>query len=382
MGTFDNPLGDGQNYSYAMYYVATALIAGTVNDIGVAFSNDGIHWEKYPKPVIYATTQTYYGVGQPALYNSDHKAGIWMFYEDANGAPPVVGCTTNCTYQHVEATSTDGIHFTVVGKLTTNGIPQTASWGDMAYDSNAGYWYAIFNDPFRDPSTTGNILERGQMGVTLYRIKADSLLTGTSPWEELKTFDTNLNGFESNFLAGFLRDQYGNLNISPYPTIEIFPSISNPAPRWKASPADAGKSGDIQYWDIGKVEWTPGNNPLMPLKRYANQVTQEVTTGWIDPKGGFTLESTLGQLYESPQNGASLALYGCKAGDIDYFVSADSACGGSRVLGLEGYGYSLPVAGLTLVSLYSCHQGNGHVVSQDSACEGQGAGTFLGYAVP
>jgi hypothetical protein len=381
MGTFNNPLGDGQNYSYAMYYVATALTAGIVNSIGVAFSSDGIHWKKYPAPIISATTQTNYGVGQPALYNSDHKAGIWMFYEDANESP-TVGCTSNCTYQHIQATSTDGIHFTVVGKLTTNGLPRKASWGDMAYDSSARYWYAVFNDPIRDPSTTGNIRELGQIGITLYRIKADSLLTGTSSWEELKTFDTNLTGFESNFIAGFLRDQYGNLNVGPYPTIEIFSSISNPAPVWKASPARAGKSADIRYWDIGKVEWAPSNTPLMPLKRYANKVTQEVTTGWIDPNGGFTLESTLGQLYESPQNGASLALYGCKASDTDYFVSTDSACGGSRVLGLEGYGYALPVAGLTLVSLYSCRTVDGHFVSQNSKCEGEGIGTLLGYAVP
>src|SRR5277367_1132774 len=76
-GTFNNPLGNGQNYSYAMYYVGIGAIP---NKIGVAFSSDGIHWQKYPQPVISATTQIYYGVGQPAVYNSDHKAGIWLFY--------------------------------------------------------------------------------------------------------------------------------------------------------------------------------------------------------------------------------------------------------------------------------------------------------------
>ena len=48
-GLFQNPLGDGQTYSYAMYYVGTATIYGVNNSIGVAFSQDGIHWNKYPR---------------------------------------------------------------------------------------------------------------------------------------------------------------------------------------------------------------------------------------------------------------------------------------------------------------------------------------------
>src|SRR5580658_5920928 len=144
-GTFTDPLGDGQTYSYAMYYVGTPSVGGINNSIGVAFSNDGIHWKKYPQPVILSTSQTGYGVGQPALFNSDHKAGIWIFYEDNTPA-----------IHHVEVTSIDGLHFTVQGTLSTNGLdpnnPQP-SWGDMAYDSAAGYWYAAFNLAVRDPMT-------------------------------------------------------------------------------------------------------------------------------------------------------------------------------------------------------------------------------------
>jgi len=369
-GTFTNPLGDSQTYTYAMYYVGTA--GNNANNIGVAFSNDGILWKKYPKPVILATTRTNYGVAQPALYNSDHKAGIWMFYEDSNASP---------LNQHVEATSSDGIHFTVVGKLTTNGLPPDTSWGDMAYDSAAGYWYAVYNLPARPPSMTGGITEHGQPGITLYRIPSSSLLTGTSPWQQLKTFDTNLTGDESNFIAGLLRDPYGNVNIGAYPTLQIFPSISNPAPSWNASPAAAARSAATDHWDIGKVEWVPGS-PLMPLNRYFNKKVHEVTTGWIDPNGGFALESTLGHLYESPQQGASLALYGCKEGNTDYFMSTDSACGGNFVIGLDGYGYAQAQTGLSLVPLYSCSTGQDHFVSHDPNCEGLGAGKFLGFVLP
>jgi len=379
-GSFANPLGDGQNYSYAMYYVGTASSLGIINSIGVAFSNDGVHWKKYPHPVISASTQTYYGVAQPVLYNSDKKAGIWLFYEDANGPP---------LSQHYKAVSTDGIHFTVAGKLTTNGLPELTSWGDMAYDSSAGYWYAAFNGPLRAQDSSGNWYttftgpsqnsESGNLGVTLYRIKATSLLTGATPWEMLKSFDTNLSGFESNFLAGLLKDQYGNVNIGPYPAIQLFPSISDPAPSWNASAEDDYDSSLSKYWNIGKIEWDP-SQPSMALNRYVNKIAHEVTTGWIDPNAGFALESTLAHLYENPQQGANLAFYGCKNGNTDYFVSTDSTCGGQHYFGLDGYGYSQPQSGL--VPLYSCYTGHDHFVSHDAECEGQGVGQLLGYAVP
>ena len=63
-----------------------------------------------------------------------------MFYEDYNGPT-----------HHVEAISTDGVHFTRAGHAhhRTGWIQPTRnpSWGDMAYDPATGYWYAGFNLP-------------------------------------------------------------------------------------------------------------------------------------------------------------------------------------------------------------------------------------------
>ncbi len=374
-GAFVNPLGDGQTYSYAMYYVGTALQSGFANSIGVAFSNDGVHWKKYPYPIIAAATAIHYGVGQPAPYNGDGKSAITLFYEDSNAATV-----------HREATSTDGVHFQLVGTLATNGLedPQ-ASWGDMAYDPATQYWYAVFNADVRQPSTTGNVQERGQMGVTLYRIPAASLLTGATPWQELHTFDTNATGYESNFIAGFVRDPYGSLDVGSYPIVQLLTSISNPRPAWNASPAAISSSAQPNQWDVGVDNWKPGQ-PLMALNLYQNSSVHETTTGYIDQAGGFTLESTLGHLYESPQNGAgqdaTLALYACKNGATDYFVSTDSACGGALALGLEGYAYTQPPAGLSTVPLYSCATTHDHFVSTEANCEGQAAaGILLGYAL-
>lgn len=371
-GSFVNPLGDGQTYSYAMYYVGTALESGLANSIGVAFSNDGIHWKKYPQPVIVTPAAAQYGVGQPVPYNRDGKSAITLFYEVAN-----------LTTSHKEAVSTDGVHFQTVGTLTTQGLSDSqASWGDMAYDPETQYWYAAFNQALRSSATTGNVQERGQLGVTLYRIPADALLTGSTPWQQLHSFDTNATGYESNFISGFLHDAYGNVTIGPYPTIQLLTSISNPRPAWNAPPASLSASAQPNDWDVGVDSWTPGE-PLLPLDLYQNASGHETTTGYVDPAGGFTLQSTLGDLYESPQNGATLALYACKNGATDYFVSRDSNCGGDIVLGLEGYAYAQPPAGAATTPLYSCATGHDHFVSSDPKCGGQAAaGALLGYALP
>jgi len=373
-GVFKNPLGDGQTYSYAMYYVATAQLGGVNNSIGVAFSNDGINWNKYPQPVIPSSTQSGYGVGQPALYNADQKSAITLFYEDSNPAT-----------HHVETVSTDGVHFKVQGTLTSNGLdpddPQ-APWGDVAYDSNAGVWYAIFNRPLRPPATTGGVVERGGYGIELYRLAQDSLMTGATAWQQLGTLDTNAIGFESNFIAGLVRDLYGNINVGPYPTIQIYTSVSYPAPRWDADPAQAGMSATQGNWILMPMEWVPQVNPAVPFNRYFNGSTHEVTTGWISPDGGFRLESILGHLYPSPSNGATLPFYACKAEQKDYFVSLDRGCEGQRVLGKNGYAYSSPVAGLGLVELYRCSTGQDHFVSKDPKCEGQKTEEVLGYVLP
>ncbi len=372
-GVFQNPLGDGQTYSYAMYYVGTTSSVGRQNNIGVAFSNDGVHWKKYPKPVIQPSSQQGYGVGQPALYNADRKSALWMFYEDDYP-----------TQHHIAAVSNDGVHFTVQGTLTINGLSPDippATWGDMAYEPQAGEWYALFNRPLRPIPSTAGVMERGQYGIQLYKIAKDSLLTGGT-WELLSTMDTNATGFESNFIPGFVRDPYNNLNLASSGKVEIYTSVSYPAPEWESSPMQAAQSADVSRWILMPMEWVPTTNPKAALNRYFNGTAHEVTTGWIIPNGGFQLQSTLGHLYRIPSHGAVGPLYACKAERVDYFVSLDINCEGQRILGTEGYAYAHPVSGLDLVGLYRCSTGRDHFVSTDPKCEGQNRDMFLAYILP
>jgi len=374
-GVFENPLGDGQTYSLAMYYVATANPRGENNSIGVAFSNNGIVWKKYPQAVISFTSLAGYGVGQPVLYNADHKAAISMFYEDSNLTE----------HHHAAAVSTDGVHFTVQGTLTSNGlepdVPE-ALWGDMSYEPKAGMWYAVFNRPLRPPPTTGGVAEWGQYGIELYRIPQDALLTGASAWQQLATIDTNATGFESNFIAGFVRDSYGNIDLTSDPNIEMYVSTSYPPPKWDATPAEAGTAALPHSWILLPTAWSPSASAKIPFNRYSNGNLHEVTTGWVSPDGGFHLEYSLGYLYASPQQRATVPFYACKGGQQDYFVSLDVRCEGQRILGTNGYGYSDPISGLDLVALYRCRTGHDHFVSKDPKCEGQTTEQFLGYVVP
>ncbi len=373
-GIFDNPLGDGRSFQYAMYYVGTQDKGGLNNSIGVAFSNDGIQWAKYPTPIIYSPTASGYGAGQPVVYNSDQKAAISLYYEDSDFT----------SLRHIAATSSDGLHFTVQGTLTTSGLNPDyfdPSWGDMAYDTSTKSWYALFNEAIRSASTTANKAEWGQPGVELYRIPAAALLTGSTPWQLVTVFDTNRTGFESNFIGGFVHDQFGSVNVGSYPVLQMYLSVSNPQPRWNASPINAETSSKPSTWDIAPVEWTP-DHPLMPFYRYKNSHVREVTTGWVHPSAAFQQESLLGQLYESQQKGATVPFYGCKQGNEDYFVSLDNACEGQRVLGRNGYAYSQPNASLGLVALYRCRSDHDHFVSRDPKCEGQMTDELLGYVVP
>jgi len=375
-GKFSNPLGDGQTYTYALYYVGTPNVGGGDNSIGVAFSDDGITWKKYPSPVISGSNLYGYGAAQPVPYNSDGQQAITLFYEDE--PPPYSGD------QHWQATSSDGVHFATGGMLTTNGlnlVTHHPTWADMAYNTVDGYWYALYNLGSRATVTTGGILEYGQYGFQLYRIPNNDLLIGKTGWQELKTFDTNFTGYESNFLPGLLQDGYGNVYQDGSGTVQIFPSFSNVQVAWDESPTSAAENAPLTSWDIGLVSWSPNDTTLYELNLYSHGTSHRVTTGSID-KTVFTLEKTLGRVYSAPQAGATVALYGCKSGNTDAFVSLDSACEGQYVVGLNGYIYGQPTAGVAVEAIYRCSANNDHFVSSDPGCEGSHTDEFLGYVLP
>lgn len=368
-GSFANPLGDGATYTYAMYYVGIAD-GDPGNEIGAAFSLDGDNWVKAAGPVLPFTDggHGYYGNAQPnASVGLD--GSVTLAYEVGEGA----------SNTHWTATSPDGAHFGAPSRITNAGLPTPEpTWGSLAYDTADGRWYALFNaDPTRPPSTTGGVVERGQSGVVLYA--TSDLAAGT--WQELDTVDTNLTGYESNFLGGILRDGAGTVYTPGLPGVEVYVSTSNPRPAANATPAQRGAAGAFNSWDIFWSTWSP-NAPLRALARYysGSLRVHEVSTGWVDTSV-FGQESVLAHLYEAPSGQFTKPLYGCVAGNQDYFISQGSACEGRFTLGLAGY--LSATAALGLVELYRCNDGGGgHFVSLAANCEGRTTEGILGWATP
>ena len=148
-----------------------------------------------------------------------------------------------------------------------------------------------------------------------------------------------------------------------------------------ASPASAGETGSVYQWAIAVNTYEPNQN-ILTLKRYINDKTYAVTSGWIDPTKFFP-DTTLAHLYATPQRGATRPFYTCKRDSTGYFISLDVGCVGQRILGLDGYGYAEKPTSISTVPLYSCTSARyGKFLSKQPGCEGNGEGGLLGYALP
>ena len=370
-GIFPNVLGDGVTYTYELFYVGFQFATPAANQIGAAFSTDGLNWHKYPTPVMPYPNMSCgcYGYGQPSATYANGL--VTLYFEESNQGA-----------SHHMATSVDGVHFSPTASLTGSGLPDESSaadpsgipyWGSISYNPQNSTWYALFNDGWRKPSTTGNVRETADGGCTLF--STSDPINGS--WTELDTIDTNLTGYENNFMCGMVREPDGTLSTAFLPSIKILVSTSYPAPSYNAPTGDIGSTSAFNNWQIFWHQYNPGN-PWRPLSRVANGGQHEVTTGWYD-SSHYHLESTLGKLAEAPTGNANVPLYGCKLGYTDYFVSTSGSCLGQYKLGLEGYAYATPAA--DRLPLYRCEVPNvGDFVSTDPNCEGQQVMQLLGYS--
>lgn len=121
---------NGQAYTYAMYYTGTAEPDGS-SQIGVAFSNDGIRWDKCAANPIISSCEPApdsFGVGMPSACISANGHVSILYFDSA----------TETTYT---AISPDGINFT--DKTPLKNFPADAFCTDIAYSPTEGKWYII-----------------------------------------------------------------------------------------------------------------------------------------------------------------------------------------------------------------------------------------------
>jgi len=226
-GVFSPP-GMKKTYSMAMYYTATnggmnttetdTELRGVNNKIGVAFSNDGIHWDKYPgNPIILpahpaSPAAKRYGAGQPQARNTNGRSHVTLWYTDTT----IVAGKNRVA----ELFADDGVHFSkdkinAVAKadkedlLSVAGFlrgQEIASAGIALSPSAPWYLYLVFGD-------------KSSKELSMYRIPYENRFTGR--WEFIDRVRADDVGSQDIFEAGFRTGIYGNLFGYSWPTIFI-----------------------------------------------------------------------------------------------------------------------------------------------------------------
>jgi hypothetical protein len=378
----------GQNFSYAMYYVSTntSLGGGSGNSIGVVFSTDGIAWvgqHASYNPIIrqrVPNVKGSYGAGLPAAW-SNGGSSVTLFWTDTTAQAHGTGFAPRVFI----AVAKDGIHIpTPTRTVSQDGAP--AFWkNDFAFDDSANppMVYSAQAIEFRPAVPAPGKNETFNFG--LYRIPKDQFLAGTGHWEQLGVIDTNLTGLPLNFEPGLLRTPPGG--FAGDVTKDGIPAYFG----------GGGQTPDT--WGLRSVILKSSPKTLLfrqySMKPSGGSVSYWATTGFVPPS--FRRPASpidLGYLDLNPQSADEVPLYGCQSGPLkvtapgeltdataDRFVSLEASCGGTNVLGTNGYLFPQAPAGTPVQALYSCRPDpSSHFVSRDAKCNGQASGELLGYA--
>lgn len=218
-GNFVNP-DNGQSRSYIMYYTGS-FDCSVDNYIGVAWSNDGINWEKYNhNPIIssqWGGNTGRYGAGQAVAYYSG--SGVWLFNTDT---PP-----NNGAKQYIRHSS-NGYQFGPPQAVTTNGLSNPINFASLgaAFDWSTLHWYIAQTN---GPGTQ----------VEIYKIHSAKLTNPNESWTYVKStiIDPNIPHVNN---PGLKRDKYGN--ITPFlSNIHVGYGSENPS-----------YPGTHQFWFMGQ----------------------------------------------------------------------------------------------------------------------------------
>ncbi|UIN38391.1 hypothetical protein [Methylobacterium oryzae] len=359
-GNFTNPQ-DGQHYTHIMYYSGANNLPGNNNQLGLAYSNDGINWVDWQgdsilKPIGDASNN--YGLGQPSTFNADGQSSLFVFTTDTS-----VPADPNFAQIFVRHTP-NGVNFEAPVRLPARATDGTSIGpnSDFGYDYNTGDVYMMSSLPGRNCNAEPckdkvNNPDRETYQMGLYKMPISQVLSGQPfQWTPLGQLNTDQTGFYLNHSPGFNRDPSGN--ITPFfPNIQIFFAGGDPSPTtWK-----------LTFSILNK------DDPFAPLVRYYNGQVHKVTSGYAGP--GFNAEFQLGRGLVAA-TAATHKLYSCFTG-ADYFLSNDAGCEGQQHLGVTAEVFNNQEANTH--AIYRCWAGNHHFASNDPGCEGTTTEGPLGY---
>lgn len=169
-------------------------------------------------------------------------------------------------------------------------------------------------------------------------------------------------------------------------------------------PSVLGKTFHIYYlqWENPNQDWSnarmmrrtvtcqDATTPaVQPLVRYVKSGRHVVSSQLIDTNsalrqaGQYPEASGSWKAFMGKQPGTH-AIYSCRAGASDHFISVHKHCEGATLMHLEGYLYDTPPAGKPSTALYRCFNPGltDHFLSSATNCESSGMITeyIVGYA--
>lgn len=200
---------NNNSYKYCLSYLGCNTLDCTINEIGLAFSNNLIGpWIKYPhNPYISFSLEEngrYWGVGQPSIVSIDKKSKFRLFYTkgDENGSHTFY---VDCDF----SLQGNGRHTTPImvkeAGLIVNGKVEELTNGDFMYDEDSDGYYLVRDARIRDNTYPSIISPFVQVAFSF----TNSLTSNSINWEIIENIDENKTGFKRNHNAGFVRNLYG-----------------------------------------------------------------------------------------------------------------------------------------------------------------------------
>ncbi len=200
----------GTVYRYMMAYLGCSTYNSQQNQIGVAVSNDLLHWVKYEgNPVVHHGYQSAYssyfqwGVGQPSIVSVDHAGKVLMFYTKG---------TYNKTASYVRLCDFSNMNSPVISDevyLSSSGTGDFLSNGDFAYTDGTLYMVCDHH-PFAGGSLDYIANESAIYAASWTLSDQVSSLSNIS-WSRVGAINSSISGWERNHNCCFFRDPYGAL---------------------------------------------------------------------------------------------------------------------------------------------------------------------------
>jgi hypothetical protein len=348
-----------------------------------------------------SSTGTHWVTPTPVTGDFSYELSLGFLYTSPGpGRAPIYGCLHGSTdYFLSRASNCEG-----------QAVLGTYGWAAQERPAEAAVplyrcWWASSGSHFasNDAGCEGQTSE-GRLGYLRARSNALSRYWGGNHWV---TTRIPAKGYSLEAVLGFLLDEGGANRRALYECAaggDHFLSLDqgcegrseqgaagyvyvSPPPGEDVQPVYRCRTSSDHFASLGSGCEGQVSEGLLGYVRRTQDALQRAyspahNTHWVSsaaiPPGWFS-EFVLGFVLKRAGSGR-VALYSCRAGSADQFLSRDPSCEGQAKLGQEGWLYTAAPPGVPAAPLYRClRPGLGHFASTAANCEGQRPEGLLGY---